>query len=139
MKFSNSVVQVLNLTESLVATRNTALTALNIDVSGELTSDQKLQVKTLDETILTNTQLNYKVILGTNYHGTTSFDLDDLDKQRISQMISLFVDHFYSDYDPDSPSDTDGLTIEGITIDTYSLGFVNSELLTMINNRTTMD
>ena len=54
-------------------------------------------------------------------------------------MISLFVDHFYSDYDPDSPSDTDGLTIEGITIDTYSLGFVNSELLTMINNRTTMD
>lgn len=104
-----------------------------------MTSEQKKTVKALDSFIQMNTELNYKVILGTNYHGTTSFDLDDLDKQRISEMLSVFVDNFYADYDPDAPSSTDGKTIEGQTIDTYSLGFMNTELYSMIENRTNTD
>lgn len=54
-------------------------------------------------------------------------------------MITAFTDNFYSDYDADNETDTDGTTIYGITISDSSLGFVNGELVTMMANRTTQD
>lgn len=103
----------IQLTEGLIQQRNKNLKTMNIDTSN-VADAFKTVIKSFDSMTLSSDENNYKIILGSKMYGKSTFNLSIDDKTRIAQMISMFTDNFYSDYDATSPKATDGKTVYGI-------------------------
>ena len=134
-KYSDRLSSVIQLTEALVSERNKNLTAANIDLNN-LSDPFKTIVSSFDKMTLTSDENNYKILLGPQLHGTTDFTLSIDDQKRVAQMVSMFVDVFYSDYDATNPSETDGQTIYGMNISDFNIGYTNEEIMNLISQRT---
>lgn len=112
-KYSESFTTMIQLTEGLIQQRNKNLATMNIDTSN-VADAFKTVIKSFDSMTLSSDENNYKIILGSKMYGKSTFNLSVDDKTRIAQMISMFTDNFYSDYDATSPKATDGKTVYGI-------------------------